>query len=76
MTGVQTCALPILLRRLLQRVVAIYLLFAVMGRFVERIGAVQFGCQPDCWCKRPRLSSSVGCSPEGTARSTPPRRKR
>ena len=35
---------------------SIYLLFAVIGRFVEGMGAVRCGCAEDCWCKRPVLS--------------------
>lgn len=35
----------------------IYLLFAVIGRFVEGMGAVECGCAGDCWCKRPVLST-------------------
>lgn len=36
---------------------AVYLLFAVIGRFVEGMGAVECGCADDCWCKRPVLST-------------------
>jgi len=35
----------------------LYLLFALIGRFVEGMGAVECGCGPDCWCKRPVLST-------------------
>ncbi len=44
------------LKRLLVEVGAIYLLFAVIGRFVEGMGAVECGCSAECWCKRPVLS--------------------
>jgi hypothetical protein len=44
------------LRRLLVRVGSTYLLFAVIGRFVEGMGAVECECSADCWCKRPVLS--------------------
>jgi len=44
-----------IVKRLLARSLGLYLLFAVIGRFVERIGAVECGCRPDCWCKRPVL---------------------
>jgi hypothetical protein len=44
------------MKRLLLRLVGVYLLFAVIGRFVEGMGAVECGCSPDCWCKRPGLS--------------------
>jgi hypothetical protein len=43
-------------KRVLQRLVSLYLLFALIGRFVEGMGAVQCGCASDCWCKRPSLS--------------------
>jgi hypothetical protein len=35
----------------------LYLLFAVIGRFVEGMGAVRCGCASDCWCHRPVLST-------------------
>jgi hypothetical protein len=35
----------------------LYLLFAVIGRFVEGMGAVRCGCASTCWCKRPVLSA-------------------
>jgi hypothetical protein len=35
----------------------LYLLFAVIGRFVEGMGAVESSCAEDCWCKRPVLST-------------------
>jgi hypothetical protein len=41
---------------LLVGLVRLYLLFAVIGRFVERMGAAECGCGDDCWCKRPGLS--------------------
>ena len=44
------------MRRLLTRLVGLYLLFALIGRFVEGMGAVECGCAPECWCKRPGLS--------------------
>jgi hypothetical protein len=44
------------LTRPLAGVGSIYLLFAVIGRFVEGMGAVECGCAEDCWCKRPGLS--------------------
>jgi hypothetical protein len=43
--------------RLAVGLVSIYLLFAVIGRFVEGMGAVRCGCAQDCWCKRPILSA-------------------
>lgn len=44
------------MKRLLLGFARLYLLFAVIGRFVERMGAVECGCAEDCWCKRPGLS--------------------
>jgi hypothetical protein len=42
-----------------------YLLFAVIGRFVEGMGAVECGCSVDCWCQRPVLSLlSLGVPPQ------------
>jgi len=45
------------MKRLFLRVASVYVLFAVIGRFVERMGAVRCGCAPTCWCKRPLLST-------------------
>jgi hypothetical protein len=44
------------MRRVVLLVAGLYLLFAVIGRFVEGMGAAECGCAPDCWCKRPGLS--------------------
>ena len=46
----------VVLKRLVVGVGSIYLLFAVIGRFVEGMGAVECGCSAECWCKRPVLS--------------------
>jgi hypothetical protein len=40
------------MRRIVIRMMSLYLLFAVIGRFVEEMGAVECGCKPDCWCRR------------------------
>jgi len=45
------------MKPLLLRATSIYLLFAVIGRFVEGMGATTCGCRPDCWCKKPVLST-------------------
>jgi hypothetical protein len=45
------------MKRLIVRVAAVYVLFAVIGRFVEGMGAVRCGCASTCWCKRPVLST-------------------
>jgi hypothetical protein len=44
-----------MLRRVTGYAVSLYLLFAVIGRFVEGMGAVRCGCASDCWCHRPVL---------------------
>ena len=44
------------MKRLLLRLVGVYVLFAVIGRFVEGMGAVECGCASDCWCQQPELS--------------------
>lgn len=45
------------MKRLFLRLASLYLLFAVIGRFVEGMGAVRCGCAPTCWCKRPLFST-------------------
>lgn len=45
------------MKRALKSLAALYLLFAVIGRFVEGMGAVECRCAGDCWCKRPVLSA-------------------
>ena len=44
------------MKRIVVRLLSLYLLLAVIGRFMEQVGAVECGCKPDCWCKRPGLS--------------------
>jgi hypothetical protein len=44
-------------KRLLLMLGGVYLLFAVIGRFVEGMAAVECGCGDDCWCKKPVLST-------------------
>jgi len=41
--------------RLLLGVLGLYLLLALVGRFVEGMGAARCGCAEDCWCRRPGL---------------------
>ena len=43
--------------KLVRWTLGLYLLFAVIGRFVEGMGAVECGCAPGCWCKKPVLST-------------------
>jgi len=45
------------MKRALVSLAGLYLLFAIIGRFVEGMGAVECGCAEDCWCKRPVLST-------------------
>lgn len=47
----------VVIRKLALVVAGGYLLFAVIGRFVEAMGAVRCGCAADCWCHRPVLST-------------------
>jgi hypothetical protein len=53
------------MKRMLVRAVSVYLLLAVVGRFVEGMGAVQCGCADECWCKRPVLSTFRWVFPTG-----------
>jgi hypothetical protein len=39
-----------MVRRAASFVVGLYMLFAVIGRFVEAMGAAHCGCAADCWC--------------------------
>ena len=45
------------MKRVVVPALSLYLLFAVIGRFVEEMGAAECGCRPDCWWKRPGLST-------------------
>jgi hypothetical protein len=45
------------MKRLALRLVGAYLLFAAIGKFVERQGAVRCGCDETCWCRKPGLSA-------------------
>ena len=45
------------MKGILWRALALWLLFAVIGRVSEAMGARECGCAPDCWCKRPVLST-------------------
>lgn len=53
------------MRRVLLGTASLYLLLAVIGRYVEAIGAVTCECQPDCWCKKPGLSTFRWVFPTG-----------
>ncbi|MER7433774.1 hypothetical protein [Pseudonocardia alni] len=53
------------MRRVLLGAAAVYLLFAVIGRFVEAMGAVTCDCAPDCWCNKPGLSTLRWVFPAG-----------
>ena len=53
------------MKRLLLGATSIYLLFAVIGRFVEAMGAVECGCGAECWCKKPVLSTFRWVFPVG-----------
>lgn len=53
------------MKRILLKVGQLYLLFALIGRFVEQLGAVQCGCDASCWCKKPVLSTFRWVFPVG-----------
>jgi hypothetical protein len=44
------------MRRTLLAASGLYVLFALIGRFVEGMGAVECGCSDQCSCHRPGLS--------------------
>lgn len=44
------------MKRTLLGVLTTYVLFALIGRFVEAMGAVRCECASTCWCKKPGLS--------------------
>lgn len=44
------------MRRLLRDLAGLYVLFAVIGKYVEALGAVRCECAGSCWCHRPGLS--------------------
>jgi hypothetical protein len=46
-----------MIRRIAGFLAGLYVLFAVIGRFVEGMGAVRCGCASTRWCKRPVLST-------------------
>ncbi len=54
-----------IVKRLFLGAASLYLLFALVGRFVEGIGAVRCGCRSDCWCKKPVLSTFRWVFPAG-----------
>lgn len=45
------------MKRSVVALACLYLLFAIIGRFVERMGAVHCACADGCWCRRPILSA-------------------
>lgn len=53
------------MKGLLSRAASLYLLFAVIGRFVEGMRAVACECEPECWCKKPFLSTFRWVVPAG-----------
>lgn len=53
------------MKRVLARAGLLYLLFALIGRFVEAMGAVECGCDAGFWCKRPVLSAFRWAFPYG-----------
>jgi hypothetical protein len=53
------------MKRAVVRLLGLYLLFAVIGRFVEGMGAVECGCAEGCWCRRPGLCTFRWVFPGG-----------
>lgn len=53
------------MKRLLLGAASIYVLCALIGRFVEAMGAVECECRSDCWCKKPVLSTFRWAFPAG-----------
>jgi len=45
------------MKRVLVGAGLLYLNFALVGRFVEAMGAVRCECADSCWCHRPVLST-------------------
>lgn len=44
------------MKRTILGLVATFMLFSLIGRFVEAMGAVSCACASSCWCKQPGLS--------------------
>lgn len=53
------------MKRVAVGVLSLYLLFALIGRFVEAMGAVRCCCGADCWCRKPLLSTFRWVFPVG-----------
>lgn len=53
------------MRRLLVRLLGLYVLLAVIGHLAEAMGATRCGCSDACWCKRPGLSTFRWVLPYG-----------
>lgn len=68
------CSGPLLLGAL-----RLFVLFAILGHFPERVGATRCGCAPDCWCKRPGVAFFRWVIPWGhrfPRRAGPPQSRR
>ncbi|MBW8824842.1 MAG: hypothetical protein JF603_00620 [Acidobacteria bacterium] len=64
------------LKRLLGRAAAGYLVFAIIGKYVERMGAVRCGCRDSCWCRKPGLSTFRWVAPFGHDQMTADEKRR
>jgi len=55
-------------RRVVFRVVGLYLVVAIVTRTLEAagIGSRRCGCEPECWCKRPEFTLFRWVTPTGT----------
>ncbi len=54
-----------MVKRALAFVGLVYLQLALVGRFVEAMGAVRCECPSTCWCHRPMLSTFRWVFPYG-----------
>jgi hypothetical protein len=54
-----------MVKRALLGIAGVYLLFAIIGRFVEEQGAVHCTCTERCWCRKPVLSTFRWVAPFG-----------
>ena len=53
------------MKRAILGLLTTYVLLALMGRFVEAMGAAQCECASTCWCKQPGLSLFRWTFPRG-----------
>jgi hypothetical protein len=54
-----------MLKRTIQATAIGYIVLGVITLAMERAGAYECGCDPDCWCKRPGLNVFRWVVPRG-----------